>query len=415
MSSSNTDTNLKTETYLPKAPAPQEVKSSTIHHIGRVARPLRHVRYVPTKQLVFYSKKKDPQFTYDIKYKTPIKKNQIVVQVKAAGLNPVDLKIINSYTSNFNSERGIGREYAGVITHVGENNTSSWREGDEVCGLYFHPNSYGTIASSVLIDPSVDALVKKPQNISWEAAGSWLFTFGSAYQILNGVKTLGQHSTVLVNGGSSSVGLMVIQLLKVYFKVENIATIVSGSAIQLVKKHGAKLAINYKVNSDIPHVLEVLTKTGIYKDYDDEGKPTDNNSFKPGKFDLIVDCVGGYTIMSKVNKYLKSANEGGQYISTVGDQKADYSKDLYNQWNSALVNSRAIFGGTFGFGVNYTKFELDMKPDNTWLQLGTELLDTGDITNVIDSIYSWKDYKVAASKLQAGHAHGKIVLQVDDF
>ncbi|KAH3687802.1 hypothetical protein WICPIJ_001210 [Wickerhamomyces pijperi] len=407
---------LKNETYLPKGEAPLEIKDENkLHTFKRVARPLRHVRYVPTKQLVFYSKNKAPQFTYDIKFKTPIKSNQIVVQVKAVGLNPVDLKIINSYVSNFNAERGIGREYAGVITHVGADHASNWKEGDEVCGLFFHPNGYGTLSSSVLIDPSVDALVKKPKDISMESAGSWLYTFGSAYQILNSVKNLNQASSVLIVGGSSSVGLMVIQLLKVYYKVENIAAIVSGSAIKLVESHGATVAINYKINNDLPHVLELLTKTGVYKDYDQDGKPIDNTVFRAGKFDLIVDCVGGYNVLGKVNKYLKYPNEGGKYITTVGDVKSNYHKDIYNQWNSAYVNTRAMFGGTFGFGVNYTKFEFDRKPDNTWLQLGAELLGNGEITNVIDTIYNWKDFKVAASKLQAGHAHGKIVLQVDDF
>lgn len=404
---------LKTATYIPAAPAPPPLKDEAPpSHLKRVGRPLRHVKYIPTKQLVFYSKSKEPKFTYDIKFKLPVKANNLIVQVKSVGLNPVDLKIINAYTSNFNYERGIGREYAGVVTHVGDNYKTTWHEGDEVCGLYFHPNSYGTLSSSITVDPAVDAIISKPKNIGFDAAGSWMYTFGTAWQILASTK-LTQDSSILINGGSSSVGLMCIQLAKQYYKVDNIAVICSGSARDLCKSVGAKVAINYKVNPDLPKVLTVLTTTGVYKDFDDQGNPIEVREMPAShKFDLIVDCVGGYDLIPKLYDYMKTSLQGGQYISTVGDYKSDYATDVYNHWNNPAMNVRKVFG--ILWNVNYKPFVFSKKYGD-WMKIGSDLLESGEIRNVIDSVYDWKEYTAAANKLRKGHCHGKIVLRVEDF
>ncbi len=402
---------LKISTYLPDTPAPRPISPPPPSHLKRVGRPLRHVQYIPTKQLVYFSKNKEPTFTYDIKYKTPIKSNNVVVQIKSVGLNPVDLKIRNAYSSNFNYERGIGREYSGIIAAVGDKYKTTWKEGDEVCGIYFHPNSLGTVSSDVKIDPSVDPIVKKPKQLSWEKSGSWLYTFGSAWQILKQVeKKISKDSIVLINGGASSVGLMCIQLLKHYYKLDNIVVICSGSAIKLTKSVGAKLAINYTVNSDLPKVLQLLTTTGVYRDYDSDGTQFESRDIPAKKIDVIIDCVGGYTLMEKVNDYL---TKGGSYITTVGDYKSDYRKDVYNSWNNPAMNARTMFGSIWS--LSYIPLHFNPKPNDEWLQVGVDMLESGEIDNIIDSVYDWRQYSKAEAKLKKGHAHGKVVLNVEDF
>lgn len=72
------------------APKPIPVDEPTL---TRVARPLRHVRHIPVKSLVFHSKHGPITFSYENKIKLPISKNKLVVQVNYVGLNPVDMKI----------------------------------------------------------------------------------------------------------------------------------------------------------------------------------------------------------------------------------------------------------------------------------------------------------------------------------
>lgn len=356
---------------------------------------------------MFFSKNKPPQFTYDLPIKLPIPAKCIVVQVRAAPLNPVDLKIINAYTSNLNGERGIGREYAGVITHVGSKVTG-WKEGEEVCGLFFHANGYGTLSSSIVVDPNVDSVVRKPAHLSWQEASAWMISFGAAYQALSKAK-ISRDSNVLIHGGSSSVGLMAIQLLKQSYKVENIVAVCSGSAIPLVTQVGAKLCVNYKVNPDVPKVLQILTTTGVYKDHDSEGTPIEVRSIPARKFDVILDCVGGYKLIQQCKDYLA---DGGAYITTVGDVHFDYRHDVYGAWDSVSIGARALFAGVWK--MQYTRFELDKRPGE-WIDVGAEMLEAGELSVVLDSIHDWKDYATARAKVRSGHAHGRVVLNVEVF
>jgi len=405
---------LKISTYLPQTPAPRPISPGQPSHLKRVGRPLRHVKYIPTKQLIFYSKYKEPTFTYDIKIKTPIKSNTLVIQIKSSGLNPIDLKIKNAYSSNFNYERGIGREYSGKIIAVGDKHKSSFKEGDEVCGLYFHPNSLGTISSDIQIDPNIDPIIKKPKNLSWEESGSWCFTFGAAWQLLKQVeKSINSDSIILINGGTSSVGMMCIQLLKNYYKIDNIVSICSGSGVELTKKIGSKIAINYTTNSNLPKTLNILTTTGVYKDYDSNGDFFENRSIPGKKFNLIIDCIGGYKLLEKINDYLI---KGGSYITTVGDYKHDYKNDVYNSWKNPAMNARSIFGSMWS--MQYFPFNFNPKVnknDENWLSIGVDLLENEEIKVIIDEVFDWRDYKKAEQKLMKGHAHGKIVLNIEDF
>ena len=98
-------------------PAPKEIPIDE-PVLKRVARPLRHVKFIPIKSLVFQSKTGPMEFSYEKKIKTPIPKNKIVVQISNVGLNPVDMKIRNGYTSSIYGEIGLGREYSGCLLYT---------------------------------------------------------------------------------------------------------------------------------------------------------------------------------------------------------------------------------------------------------------------------------------------------------
>ena len=149
------------------------------------------------------------------------------------GLNPVDMKIRNGYTSSIYGEIGLGREYSGVITEVGENLNYAWHVGDEVYGIYYHPHlAVGCLQSSILVDPKVDPILLRPESVSAEEAAGSLFCLATGYNILNKLsknKYLKQDSNVLINGGTSSVGMFVIQLLKRHYKLQKKLVIVTSA------------------------------------------------------------------------------------------------------------------------------------------------------------------------------------------
>ena len=120
----------------------------------------------------------------------------------------------SGYTKPLYGEAGIGREYSGVVTHVGDNLKDIWSIGDDVYGIYYHPRlAVGTLQSSVLIDPRVDPILMRPEHtLSPEKAAGSLFCLGTAFNILAQLKEKGQldvESNVLINGGTSSVGMSV--------------------------------------------------------------------------------------------------------------------------------------------------------------------------------------------------------------
>lgn len=168
----NQDPKLQAMIVEHKAPAPKEIPID-VPVLKRVARPLRHIKFIPVKSLVFHSKTGPLEFSYEQKIKTPIPKNKIVVRVSNVGLNPVDMKIRNGYTSAIYGEIGLGREYSGVVTEVGENLNYAWHVGDEVYGIYYHPHlAVGCLQSSILVDPKVDPVLLRPDSITAEEAAA---------------------------------------------------------------------------------------------------------------------------------------------------------------------------------------------------------------------------------------------------
>ncbi|KAH3902597.1 related to Protein AST1 [Saccharomycodes ludwigii] len=397
----------------------------TLPDIHRVSRPLRHVKYIPTKALVFYSIHHPPQFTYDIKLKPP-GSNNIIVQVLRVGLNPVDLKIYNSYTTNMNSYTGLGREYYGTISAIGSKVDSQiWSVGDEVFGTFFHPNlGTGTLQSSITIDLNKDVILKKPTNLNKNEAAGALYCLGTAYSILHGLEEnqkIKPDSNILINGGLSSVAIFALQLLKNYYKVTSkIVLICSGSAELAIKKKFPEyvndlIFINYQRNLKIYKPLQSMINDGEFIDYDATGKPI-SIKFQQGKFNIILDFVGGYSIIEHSNSLIA---KGADYITTVGDYKANYKSDIYNAPDNPSANVRKVFSKAL-WNFSYSHFHFDpnakyVKYYGNWPENCCELLRKGVVKTVIDRTYDWKDYAEAFKYLRSRHAHGKLILKLEKF
>ncbi|HEY0812026.1 MAG TPA: NADP-dependent oxidoreductase [Pseudonocardia sp.] len=132
---------------------------------------------------------------------------EVNVQVRAAGVNPVDYKF---YSGTFGSDPGllpmrIGREAAGVVTAVGEG--AAAKVGDEV--IVYGAGATGLYATDVTV--SADAVVPKPAELSWETAAGLLIVGATALHtvIATGV---GEGDTVLIHGAAGSVGQLAVQL-----------------------------------------------------------------------------------------------------------------------------------------------------------------------------------------------------------
>lgn len=427
--------NLETQTYEPPSVAPQRLKTNEITKLERVARPIRHVKYIPLKALSFRTKTSPIDFTYSKEIKLPVPRDKLVIEVSHAALNPIDLKIRNGYTKPLYGEIGLGREYCGVVTQVGDNIAYAWHPGDVVFGIYYHPTqTTGTLQSSILVDPRVDPVLLKPERLSREEAAGTLFCLGTAFNILDKLsraKILTSNSNVLINGGTTSVGMFAIQLLKRYYKLDKKLVIVtSGNGPDVLEAKfpdlaGEMLFINYlscrgKSSKPLKTMIQERKAIAYHSalelgQSDSELKSETEIEYTQGKFDVVLDFVGGYDILAHSSSLIHAS---GAYVTTVGDYVTDYSKDVFNSWDNPSASARKLFG-SITLSFTYSHFYFDPKVStahkNDWINVCGKLLEDGTVTCVVDKVYDWSDINEAIDYMKTQRAQGKIVLKVEKF
>ena len=150
---------------------------------------------------------------------------QVTIEVRAAGTNPVDVKILSGAMGRDESAlpRRLGLEVAGVVTAVGEDASGPAGElsvGDEVIG---YPVSGGYAEA---VTTRATSVFPKPASLSFERAAGLSLTGVTAYHLVEATGvTLGD--TVLVHGVSGGVGQMVAQLA-----IDRGATVVGTASAQ---------------------------------------------------------------------------------------------------------------------------------------------------------------------------------------
>lgn len=132
---------------------------------------------------------------------------QVRLAVRAAGVNPVDWKILLGHMRQampVDLPGGLGSDVAGVVDQVGEGVTA-FAVGDEVLGTSVTP-SY---AQSALADPA--ALVARPASVPWEVAATLAGPGITAWQVLDALE-VAAGETLLVHAAAGGVGTFAVQL-----------------------------------------------------------------------------------------------------------------------------------------------------------------------------------------------------------
>ena len=138
-------------------------------------------------------------------------KEDVLVEVKAAGINPGEAAIrkgllAEKWPATFPS--GQGSDLAGVVKEVGID-VVGFAPGDEVLGWSWNRSSQAT---EVVIP--AEQLIAKPTDLSWEAAGSLYVVGVTAFAAVRAVD-IAEGDTVVVSAAAGGVGTVTVQLLKV--------------------------------------------------------------------------------------------------------------------------------------------------------------------------------------------------------
>lgn len=180
--------------------------------------------------------------------------NQVLVGIKAIGINPIDSKIRNS-PERFPVSFPVipGCDGAGIVEAVGRH-VQNFKPGDEV---YFSQpgfnNRQGTYAEYALVDASLLAL--KPQSLSFAQAAAVPLVFITAWEALYDRARIANDQTILIHAGAGGVGHAAIQLAKLA-GAKVITTVSSEEKANFVKRLGADKIIRYPTQDIVAEVSQ---------------------------------------------------------------------------------------------------------------------------------------------------------------
>lgn len=307
--------------------------------------------------------------------------HDVLIATKAVGLNHVDDKVrLGDFKALMKLKLPfvLGHELAGEVLAVGHEVTK-FEPGQRV---YARPSTFltGTLAPRASINEAEIALVSS--GASFAEAAAVPLTGLTAWQALVDLGKVSADTSVLIHGGAGSVGIFAVQLAK---QLGAHVTATAGPAdLEFVRSLGADSVIDYR-NED-------FTKTNK-------------------KFDLVLDGVGGETLM----KSFEVVRPGGRVIGLVGPADPDFARQLgANAMVSFAIKmlSRKVLKKANEFGVKYSF--LFMKPNGAQLSELTKLIDTGQIKTFVGKTFSFEEADKALVELVKGKVRrGKVVVVLD--
>jgi NADPH:quinone reductase-like Zn-dependent oxidoreductase len=199
---------------------------------------------------------------------------KVLVEVKAAGINPVDWKIREGYMQqmiHLQFPSTLGLDFSGIIKQVGEDVSSDFKQGDEVYGQAGVPSG-GSGAFSEMALASATSIAHKPKTLDYAEAAALPLVGVSAWQALVEFMGLSNGQKILIHGGAGGIGSIAIQLAKNLGT--HVATTVSTDDKQFVRELGADEIIDYKTQTfeDVVHDYDAV--------FDTVGDETYTRSFK---------------------------------------------------------------------------------------------------------------------------------------
>jgi alcohol dehydrogenase len=214
----------------------------------------------------------------EINQNTPeptVSAGKVLVNVKAAGVNPADWKICEGGLQqiiHLEFPSTLGMDFSGVIKQFGEGVADSgFKQGDEVYGQAGIING-GSGAFAEMALANKDSISNKPKRLSHIEAAALPLVGVSAWRALTENIGLSKGQRILIHGGAGGIGSRAIQLAK--HLGAYVATTVSTNDKQFVQELGADVVIDYKTENfeDILHDYDAV--------FDTVGGDTYKRSFK---------------------------------------------------------------------------------------------------------------------------------------
>lgn len=331
------------------------------------------------KALTFKRYGKSPEIGFSDLPRPTLKADELLVEVHAAGLNPIDNMVMTGMFKpilSFQFPATLGSDLAGVVVAVGSQVTR-FKPGDAVFASLFDLGR-GSLAEFAVVPEHAAAL--KPANLDFVQAASIPMVGLTSWQALNERARLQAGQKVFIPAGSGGIGTFAIQLAK--HLGARVGTTVSTGNIELVRSLGADEVVDYKKQA----FEEVLHG-----------------------YDAVLGTVRG----DALEKAMAILKPGAKIVSLIGPLDAAFAR---------ARGLNLVLRGVFGLmsrkirrlanrqGASYSF--LFVRPDGHQLaQLG-QLLEAQRIRPVIDKVFTFEQAKEALDYLAQGHAKGKVVVSM---
>ncbi|MEE6450795.1 zinc-binding dehydrogenase [Gottfriedia acidiceleris] len=304
--------------------------------------------------------------------KPTAQKGEVVVEVVATGLNPVDYKTATNGNPNWSFPHILGLDVAGIISEIGEGVTG-WNIGDRVVyhGDFTKKGGFAQFGVT-----TAHTISKIPDTISFEEAAALPTAGYTAYQALCRKLPMNNIETILIHGGAGGVGGFAIQLAKKLGKT--VLSTASAHNKGYVESLGADYVIDYREENIQEKVKEITNGRGV---------------------DAVLDTV------SRVNATdsLDYISYGGHIAYIAG--APDFSKiKPFTQ----VISYHEI-------ALNAVHHRNDLIAQQDLAKIGNEmlaLLAQKEISPMISKVISLEDVPSALLELSKRHVKGKIVAKI---
>ena len=279
---------------------------------------------------------------------------EVLIQVAAAGINPVD-SMIEQGKMEQQAPHSLplipGWDVAGTVAAVGPGVTN-FQVGDPVFA-FADARRNGAYAEYVLV--SAATLAAKPAATDFTAAAAIPLAGTTAWEALFEQTNLTRGQTILIHGAGGSVGGFAVQFAKAVGAAV-IAT-ATGDDVAYVQNLGADTVIDYK---------------------------TEKFEDKAHGMDVVLDTLSGDTRA----RSWATLKDGGVLVSTLPGAEP-----------SADAAARGVQGKSF-----------TAHPDSAYLTEIAQLVDAGKVKVRVGATFPLSEARQAQEQAQSGHTRGKIVL-----
>ena len=302
------------------------------------------------------------------------KENQVLVKVFACGLNRADLVVADGGAHGASGGPGtiVGMEFSGEIIELGSN-VRNYSIGDRVmCS--------GTSAWAEYAIADHGRVIKIPNNnMDYLKASTYPIALATMHNAIITTGNFAKGQSVLIQGASSGVGLMGLQISKYLGAKIVIGTSTKPDKFEKLKSFGADLVLNSKDPDWVDQVLSATDNKGV---------------------DLIIDQLSGYT----VNQNMMATKVKGKIVNVgrLAGGITEFNCDLHAlrriNYEGVTFRTRSIQEIRDVYSNMWNDFE--------------KIVVSGELSLPIEKVFDFNDVGKALDYMRENQHFGKLVLKL---